>query len=379
MGAVRVVSLPVLDRLRSSSARDELDRRIRDLEARSAPDGDEVLRHIERSVHEAVSLSEAVLVRRIEQLAGVVEELRAGLLANRRHTEEAVAAVHQAALAGAREHTEAAVEVSAQKLIRRIDTVRRAGALPPSPTALEGEPAPPQAAAGGQVVDPALYVALEDRFRGAPALIEDRQRAYLPHLEEVVDAEHPLLDLGSGRGEWLKILTEREIPARGVDSNPVSVDECREAGLEVVAGDLVAHLARQRPGSLGAVTMFQVVEHLPFPVLVSTLADIARVLRPGGVLIAETPNALNLRVAASTFWIDPTHQRPLHPELLEFLAQECGFASTERLFANRIGPASPDLSALPPPIADAVRRLIDDVDGPGDFALLARTPDTGNT
>ena len=44
--------------------------------------------------------------------------------------------------------------------------------------------------------------------------------------------------------------------------------------------------------------MFQVVEHLPLPVLLDVLAECVRVLRPGGVLIAETPNALNLRVPA---------------------------------------------------------------------------------
>lgn len=371
----RVVSAVVFQRMRAALGRVELERRVRQLEQDGGTPGVEDLRsEIDRAVHEAVRVNEAVLLRRLDQLAEAVEEVRSGLAANRRHTEEAVAAVHQAAFAAAREHTEAAVEVSAQALIRRIETLRRAQQVAPATTPdTSASAAPGPDAAAAPVIDPALYIALEDRFRGDPAMIEQRQRAYVGYVEDVVDAEHPLLDLGSGRGEWLRVLAEHAVPAIGVDSNPVSVLECRDAGLEVVEGDLVRHLAERPAGSLGAVTMFQVVEHLPFPVLVSTLAAAARALRPGGVLIAETPNATNLRVAASTFWIDPTHQRPVHPEVLVFLAIECGFADVERVFANRLGPV-PDVAGLPRGAAETVRRLAEEVDGPGDFALVARVP-----
>ena len=75
--------------------------------------------------------------------------------------------------------------------------------------------------------------------------------------------------------------------------------------------------------------MLHVVEHLPFDLLLTTFQEAFRVLEPGGILIAEIPNSLNLTVGASTFWIDPTHQRPLHPEVLNFLAVHCGFEKTQ--------------------------------------------------
>jgi SAM-dependent methyltransferase len=368
----------VWQRVRALVARDDLDERLRRLEeGPPAPDPTELRAELEELAHRAVDLNQSVLARRLDLIDAAVDELRHGLVANRQHTEDAVSAVHVASIDAAREHTEAAVEVSAQKLGRRIDILRRsqqaATAAPPPPAA----PGAPAGQSPAPAVDPGLYAALEEQFRGEPQMIEERQRVYLPHLAGVVDAEHPVLDLGCGRGEWLRILAEQGLPARGVDSSPVFVAECTEAGLDVVEGDLVAHLTAQPPGSLGAITLFQVVEHLPFGVLVATLSAAAGALRPGGVLIAETPNATNLAVGASSFWIDPTHERPLHPEVLVFLAHQCGFDSTERLFVNRLGPPVPDVSGLGPPAADLLVRLTELVDGPGDFALVARTPARG--
>jgi O-antigen chain-terminating methyltransferase len=122
--------------------------------------------------------------------------------------------------------------------------------------------------------------------------------------------------------------------------------------------------------------LFQVVEHLSFDVLVDVLVESARVLRPGGVLIAETPNALNVRVASANFWIDPTHQRPLHPELLRFLAARSGFVKFEDVFANEIGPA-PDFAEVPDSVRPVLTEMASAFVGPGDYALVAWTPASG--
>jgi hypothetical protein len=50
------------------------------------------------------------------------------------------------------------------------------------------------------------------------------------------------------------------------------------------------------------------------------------VLQPGGLLIMETPNPENLVVGANTFYLDPSHERPIPPPLLAFAAEHAGFA-----------------------------------------------------
>ena len=54
-----------------------------------------------------------------------------------------------------------------------------------------------------------------------------------------------------------------------------------------------------------------------------------RVLKPGGILILETPNPANLTVGANTFYLDPTHIRPLPADLLRFFVESRGFCGVE--------------------------------------------------
>ena len=231
----------------------------------------------------------------------------------------------------------------------------------------------PSVTTASPAIDELLYLAIEDRFRGDPSVVSERQQRYLPVVADRVDAEHPLLDLGCGRGEWLRLLADADVPASGVDSNQSCVDECVTLGLDASVGDLVETLAASADASFGAITLFHVVEHLPFGVLADVLAECARVLVPGGVLIAETPNALNLRVAATNFWLDPTHVRPLHPQLLRLLGERAGFARMDDLFLHDIG--SPIDVSLGDRQVDAwLTDLSRSLDGPGDYALVAWTP-----
>ena len=248
-----------------------------------------------------------------------------------------------------------------------IDVIRRQSAVVTNPATQQ---LGPQSQSGSQIIDDGLYVALENHFRGSRNLVAERQREYLDCLPTTINSETPLVDLGCGRGEWLAVLRDSKIPALGVDSNTVCATECRENGLAFEQSDLLQFLEARADQSVGAFTMFQVLEHLPFPVLVEVLRNIQRTLVPGGLLIAEVPNAKNLRVASGTFWIDPTHQRPLFPELLLFLATEVGFKKSEGRYVNDFSPKH-ELTGLDEGVEIALKSLLYAVDGPGDFALLA--------
>ena len=252
-----------------------------------------------------------------------------------------------------------------------IDTIRRQ--LNAAPVAKLAPSAPGENSRGANdtpVIDDGLYVALENHFRGSRDAVAQRQQDYLPMLPSVINASAPLVDLGCGRGEWLKVTRAQGIPSLGVDSNTVCIAECQEEKLDVVQEDLLQFLMERPSASVGTYTLFQVLEHLPFPVLVEALREMRRTLVPGGRVIAEVPNAKNLRVSAGTFWIDPTHQRPLFPELLLFLAKEVGFAQADGHYTNDLSPKH-DLSGLPDGATNALRSVVDAVDGPGDFALIA--------
>jgi O-antigen chain-terminating methyltransferase len=185
----------------------------------------------------------------------------------------------------------------------------------------------------GDLTDPQLeklYVALEDRFRGTREEIKERFREYLPYVKESA----PVIDLGCGRGEWLELLSESGIQARGVENNTLQVRQCTDRGLDVAEEDLFAYLQSLPDESAGAITGFHIIEHLSFNALVTLLNEVLRVLRPGGVAIFETPNPENVIVGSNYFYLDPSHRHPLPTELLEFLLKNRGFDQVELLMLH---------------------------------------------
>ncbi len=226
------------------------------------------------------------------------------------------------------------------------------------------------------------YLELERRYRGTEEEIHERIAAYRPFFKDL-PAGSAVLDLGCGRGEALALLREWGFAGRGVDSSARMVELCRGRGLAAEVGDLFAVLAAVEAGSLGGVVSFHVIEHLPAGALDRLVRLAYRALKPGGVLILETPNPLSIVVAARNFWLDPTHVRPVHPESLKLMYELAGFDPVERLDLRPFAVADRlpeiDLAKLPAeqrPLADQVNRLRDRLDdllfGYQDFGMVGR-------
>ncbi|WP_186002814.1 methyltransferase domain-containing protein [Mycobacterium sp. KBS0706] len=178
----------------------------------------------------------------------------------------------------------------------------------------------------------AFYVSFEDRYRGTRDDIKNRQKIYVPYARKAAEATGgELIDIGCGRGEWLELLGENGLAASGIDLNRVMVEECHARGLKATLGDALEVLRSLPERSLGAVTGFHIIEHLPFDVLVTLFDEVLRVLKPGGMVIFETPNPANLQVAAERFYMDPTHLNPLPSDLISFIATARGFSGVEVL------------------------------------------------
>src|SRR5215213_6649455 len=119
-------------------------------------------------------------------------------------------------------------------LDRRLRHVEVAGpALTTAPVATD---APPPAAPPADRFD---YVGFERRFRGDP---EDVLAMLSERYLDLLAGSPPVLDVGCGRGELLSALAERGVACSGVDLAAGMVAEARAAGLDVTAGDGVAHL-----------------------------------------------------------------------------------------------------------------------------------------
>ena len=182
-----------------------------------------------------------------------------------------------------------------------------------------------------------MYVAFEDEFRGDRSEIKKRLTVYLPFVLNTLDSTNnlPVLDVGCGRGEWLELLTENNIPCKGVDVNSLMTAQCLNLKLDVINEDAIAYLESLEENSLSVITGFHIIEHLSFSVLVKLYDSVLRVLAPGGMAIFETPNPENLIVGACNFYIDPTHINPIPPITTKFLLEYRGFERVriERLHA----------------------------------------------
>ena len=165
------------------------------------------------------------------------------------------------------------------------------------------------------------YFDFEVTFRGPEARVSDLQRAYLPLLMD----HAPVLDVGFGRGELLDLLRDAGIEARGVDMDAGMVDHVRAKGHEVALGDANEYLRECEPGALGAIVALEVVEHLPYESLMEFLKLARSRLREDGLLLFETVNPHAVH-AMKAFWVDPTHQHPIFPEVALELCRVSGFA-----------------------------------------------------
>jgi SAM-dependent methyltransferase len=206
-----------------------------------------------------------------------------------------------------------------------------------------------------------FYKAFEDRFRGSRELITSRLKVYLPLIEPLksIYPECKAIDLGCGRGEWLELLKNNGFQTHGIDLDAGMLEEANVHGLSTEQKDVIEYLRTLPDNSISIVTGFHIAEHLPFEVLKILIQESLRVLKPAGLLILETPNPENISVGSNTFYLDPTHVRPIPSNLLAFLVEYSGFSrvNTFRLnsalqinkdisLANVLNDASPDYSIV---------------------------------
>jgi len=201
-----------------------------------------------------------------------------------------------------------------------------------APAAGDFGEAAPETRSAADPISAGLYADFERAFRGAEDEIRARQEG---DVSLFLGAPGPIADLGCGRGEFLEAVAARGLAGRGCDTNPVMVARCRQKGLAVEEADLFSWLRGQPEGSLGGITAYQVVEHLPADALLPLVELAVSRLAPGGRLLLETVNAESV-YAMKWFWMDLTHVRPVPGPSLGRLLEACGLREVSTAYRSPV-------------------------------------------
>jgi SAM-dependent methyltransferase len=188
-----------------------------------------------------------------------------------------------------------------------------------------------------------------------------RRRIFFGLLDRELNGrtDATVLDVGCGAGGMLEPLS-RYGEVTGVDMQRELVDFCHERGFEnVVVGSAYELPAGER--SVDLLTLFDTIEHVPDDARV--LAEVRRVLRPGGLVFISVPAyqflyANNDRVAH--------HERRYTAGRLRRRLIEAGLEPTQVTYFNTL---------LFPAILPAVlvKKLIERISDPGDRTNLSHT------
>jgi glycosyltransferase involved in cell wall biosynthesis/SAM-dependent methyltransferase len=185
---------------------------------------------------------------------------------------------------------------------------------------------------GLQATESFDYFGFEKVFRGSEELIKERQKGYV----ELFKGSKMVLDIGCGRGEFLELLKEEGIKATGVDINKDMIMICCKKGLSVVQSDFMDYLLNIQDETLDGIFTAQFIEHIKPENIHAFFRCAYLKLRPGGILVAETLNPYNL-AQFRFFYVDPTHERPIYPEVAQFLSQTAGFKNIEFKYLPCVG------------------------------------------
>jgi SAM-dependent methyltransferase len=154
----------------------------------------------------------------------------------------------------------------------------------------------------------------EPHHRGLDPVLAAKYRFLLGLLASHPGGRPPgrLLDHGCGSGAFVEYAEARGWQAQGYEPSRRAVEAGRSRGLNLTddAGELP-------PGGYDVVFSHHVIEHLPRPV--EAVSRLRGWLRPGGLLLAATPNAASLRARIAAPWLcrrlgleNRYHSYPIH-------------------------------------------------------------------
>ena len=233
-------------------------------------------------------------------------------------------------------------------------------------------PSPAQIREISQPLDDFLYAGFENRYRGSEETVKKQQEIYLAYFQP----GKKVLDLGCGRGEFIDLLQQKGIEAEGIDSNDQMIEICRDRGLNCRKASILEVLTECQDNSLGGIFSSQVVEHLD-PSYVKRMVELAYFkLSPGSPLVLETINPASVFSLVQIYFLDISHQQPVHPLALKFLMESAGFSEVKIKYSSlpeaeqlRAVPASDENSTILNQNIDKLNKLLY---SPTNYAAIGR-------
>jgi SAM-dependent methyltransferase len=161
----------------------------------------------------------------------------------------------------------------------------------------------------------------ESRDAGDFVFVPER----IPVFRQAIGTGKRVLDLGCRSGALTRhFLDGNEVVGLDVDRDALA--KAAELGIEPVEANVEEPLPFA-DASFDAVVAGELFEHLRFPD--ALVAEIGRILRPGGVLVGSVPNAY--RVQSRLLFLrgkppedDPTHLRMFSPDAMRELLRDFG-------------------------------------------------------
>lgn len=256
--------------------------------------------------------------------------------------------------------------------IQRLENARPAPGTDPTS---EASPAVPQRTAAFD------YYLLGIATRGDEQITErlgDYDDLFRTLVRRQTDGEMPslpVLDVGCGRGELLAHLHELGLSGYGIEIDADAAETARHNGLDVRNEDVLSHLASLPDAALAAITLIQVVEHLPVDELLRLYALAAQKLAPGGFVIAETINPHCLEAVTRYYLLDPSHVSLLPAQLTQMLMEQSGLGDCSIRYLRPV-PEPTRLEAVHingranNALDRNIARLNDILYGPQDYAVV---------
>ncbi len=169
-----------------------------------------------------------------------------------------------------------------------------------------------------------------------PSLVRFRET-----YRELVPEGATAIDLSASKGEFLEVLKQRGIRARGVEPDPLLVKDCREKGLDVVQGDPIEYAKGLEGSGIGLIFATGLAERLPFESFRELMGQAFAKLDEGGVFLVEGINPFSTSGEA-VLKSEPRNVRSFNPRSMHAMALAEGFREVKVEFVDPASGARSD-------------------------------------